>query len=291
MIKSKRIINPRLRAIAMEMEQEEINEYGVYAALAAEISDPHNAQVLQKMAALEREHAEFWAERTGVMLEAQEGRVRVMVMAAKVLGLMFVLKTMERTMGVAEERYKLLAAKVPEVVKISADQTKHEMELLEILDEERLQFMGSIVLGLNDALVELMGVLAGFTLSLSDTKMVSLAGLITGISAAMSMGAAEYMSRRADNDKNALKAGLYTFITYIVTVIVLILPFLLIKVGFLALLWTVILAVVIMAAFNFYLAVVRNTKFLPRFREMALLSLTIAAISFIIGFILEKVFF
>ncbi|MCL2110284.1 VIT1/CCC1 family protein [Microgenomates group bacterium] len=291
MTRDKRIINPRLRAIALEMEQEEINEYGVYVALAGEIGDPHNAGVLIKMAELEKEHAEFWAERTGVMLEPQKWRVRLMVMLAKVLGLMFVLKLMERTMGVAQEKYQLLMKKVPEVVRVSADFTKHEMELLEILNEERLHFMGAIVMGLDSAFVGLIGMLAGLTLAMNDTSLISLAGLIAGISIALEAGVGEYVSKRTEDDAQALKAGLWTLGASAGTVMVLIAPFLLIKVGMLALLWTVVLAVGMMAVVNFYLAVVKNTKFGGRFREMAMVTFGVMVVSGVLGLILRRLFF
>ena len=47
--------------------------------------------------------------------------------------------------------------------------------------------MGSVVLGLNDELVEFTGALAGFTLALSDHRLIALTGSITGIAAALSM--------------------------------------------------------------------------------------------------------
>ena len=55
--------------------------------------------------------------------------------------------------------------------KIAEDEERHEQKLLAILDEERLQYVGSMVLGLNDALVELTGTLAGLTLALQNTKL------------------------------------------------------------------------------------------------------------------------
>ena len=53
-----------------------------------------------------------------------------------------------------------------------------EKALLEMLDEERLKYVGSMVLGLNDALVELTGSLAGFTFAMQNTKLIALSGLI-----------------------------------------------------------------------------------------------------------------
>ena len=59
----------------------------------------------------------------------------------------------------------------------------------------RLEYMGSVVLGLNDALVEFTGALAGFTLALSDSRLTALTGSITGIAAALSIGLLPNISR------------------------------------------------------------------------------------------------
>ena len=92
-------------------------------------------------------------------------------------------------------------------------------QLLSMLDEEALKYMGSVVLGLNDALVELTGALAGLTFAFQNTKLIALTGLITGISASLSMAASEYLSSRADGEENAGRSALYTGIAYIITVI------------------------------------------------------------------------
>ena len=87
----------------------------------------------------------------------------------------------------------------------------HENKLIGLIDEEGLNYMGAVVLGLNDALVEFTGALAGYTFALQNPKLIALTGSITGIAAALSMAASEYLSSRADNDgKNAIKAVSYT---------------------------------------------------------------------------------
>ena len=80
---------------------------------------------------------------------------------------------------------------IPEAKAIILEENQHETGLLQLLGEERLRYTGSMVLGLNDVLVELTGALAGLTLALQDTKLVALTGSITGIAAALSMGASE----------------------------------------------------------------------------------------------------
>ena len=90
---------------------------------------------------------------------------------------------MEKGEENAQDDYQQLFEIIPEAETIMRNENQHESALLQLLDEEKLWYTGSIVLGLNDALVELTGALAGLTLALQNTKLISLTGLITGIAA------------------------------------------------------------------------------------------------------------
>jgi VIT1/CCC1 family predicted Fe2+/Mn2+ transporter len=153
-----------------------------------------------------------------------------------------------------------------------------------MLDEESLKFVGSIVLGLIDALVELTGALAGFTLALSDNKIISLVGLVTGISAALSMASSDYLSSKAKGDEEAKKSAIYTGVAYLITVILLILPFLLLTSKFIALGIMLATAVLIIFCFNYYISTAKELNFKERFWEMTFISLGVATLSFFIGF-------
>jgi VIT1/CCC1 family predicted Fe2+/Mn2+ transporter len=237
----------------------------------------------------EKEHAEFWQSKTSAVVHPNMFKVFWTVLLARVLGLTFILKRMEKNEGSASRNYADILKGYPELDKFSEDEAAHEAELLAMLDEEGLRYMGSIVLGLNDALVELTGALAGFTLALGETKVISLAGLVTGISAAFSMAASAYLSARADGDPKALKSSLYTGTAYIITVAFLIVPFLFVPNKFIALAITLSAAVLIIFMFNYYLSVAKDLDFKKRFGEMALISLSVAALSFGIGWILKNV--
>jgi VIT1/CCC1 family predicted Fe2+/Mn2+ transporter len=158
-----------------------------------------------------------------------------------------------------------------------------------MLDEERLRYAGSVVLGLNDALVELTGALAGLTLALQNVKLIALSGLITGIAASLSMAASEYLSTRSEEtDKHPVRAAIYTGIAYILTVTLLVLPYLLIQNYIVDLIITLTIAVLIIAGFNYYISVAKDEPFRARFLEMAGLSLGVATFSFIIGFFIRQ---
>ncbi|MDL2229281.1 VIT1/CCC1 transporter family protein [Treponema sp. OttesenSCG-928-L16] len=279
----------RILKAAIAAQRGEITEYHVYTRLAKICKDPHNAEVLRSVGEAEKQHALFWKTKTGQDVKPDRFKIFKTVLLARILGFTFVLKRMEKNEGTASKRYTELAASFPELEKIARDEAEHEQQLLSMLDEELLQYVGSIVLGLNDALVELTGALAGFTLALGDTRVISLAGLVTGISASFSMAASDYLSSKAEGDPRASKSALYTGSAYLITVIFLILPFLLIGNKFIALGITLSVAVCIIFLFNYYLATAKDLNFKRRFLEMTSISLGVAAFSFFIGWVLKGV--
>jgi VIT1/CCC1 family predicted Fe2+/Mn2+ transporter len=285
-------LDQKLRQRLIEAQHNEITEYRVYARLARRTKDAHNRDILQRIADEERHHYEFWRKHTGVSLKPKRFQSLFYVFIARFIGLTFAIKLMEKGEEAAQVNYSEIAHVLPEARGVLQEEEQHEHELMAILDEERLQYMGSIVLGLSDALVELTGALAGLTLALQDSRLIALIGLITGIAAAMSMAASEYLSNKADEkeQQSPLKAALYTGLAYIGTVLLLVLPYLLLDNPMLSLGIALSFALLIIVMFTYYLAVVRDVPFKHRFFEMAGLCLGVAAISFGIGFLLRQAF-
>ncbi|MDD4419757.1 MAG: rubrerythrin family protein, partial [Bacteroides graminisolvens] len=112
---------------------------------------------------------------------------------------------------------------------------------------------------------------------------------ITGIAAALSMASSEYLSTKSDGDgeKHPVKAAVYTGFAYIVTVFALILPFILISNVLAALGLMLVAALIIIGLFNYYYAVAKSESFKKRFVEMAVLSFSVATVSFLIGYALK----
>lgn len=185
---------------------------------------------------------------------------------SRIFGLTFGVKLMERGEQKAQGAYGRLAAQVPEAGRIAAEEDRHEAALLALIEEEKLQYVGSVVLGLNDALVELTGALAGLSFALQKTRLIALTGLITGIAASFSMAASEYLSKKSEGQASSpLRAAVYTGIAYVITVFALILPFLLLADYRLCLAWTLGNALLIILVFNYYIAVARDLPFRERF--------------------------
>jgi vacuolar iron transporter family protein len=273
-----------------QFQKQEITGSAVYRKLAARQKDVHNREVLNEIADDEQKHYYAYKSLTGKEVGVNKWNVFKYTFLAFILGPTFGIKLMEKNESDDQILYSQLSH-LPEIPAIIADEEKHERELIELLNEEKLNYMGSVVLGLNDALVELTGALAGLTFALQNPNLIALTGSITGIAAAFSMAASEYLSTKSeDTGKHAVKASIYTGIAYIFTVIILILPYLLLHNIYLSLVLTLSAAVLIIAGFNYYYSVVKDEKFMRRFTEMAILSLSVAALSFGVGFILRQFF-
>jgi VIT1/CCC1 family predicted Fe2+/Mn2+ transporter len=118
-----------------------------------------------------------------------------------------------------------------------------------------------------------------------------MAGLITGIAASLSMAASEYLSTKAEGEKESpLKASLYTGSTYILTVFFLIFPYLLFGNLYFCLGFTMTNAIIVIFLFTYYVSVAQEIPFARRFFEMAGISLGIATISFFIGYGIRIIF-
>lgn len=282
-------MNDKWHKLALMAQRTEITEHAIYIKLADKTKDANNADVLRQIGQQELAHAAFWERKTGVVLKPNAWKVRRTVFLAQLLGLTFVLKQMEKREGTGSRLYEELSSHFPETKQFSEEEKAHEQSIIAMIDEERLQFVGSIVLGLNDALVELTGALAGFTLALADTRIISLAGLVTGISASLSMAASDYLSSKAEGDSQAKKSAVYTGVAYFITVMLLILPFLLSTSKLVALSITLTTVILIIYGFNYYLSVAKDLNFKARFTEMAVISLGVAAFSFLVGYGLKFV--
>jgi len=273
------------------MQQNELTESVIYERIAAFIKDKENKATLLRLAQEEKAHYEIWKRYTGVDMKPEAGKIFKYTLIARTLGFTFAVKLMEKGESNAQLEYGKLIEEVPESAAILHQEEEHEKALLEMLDEEKLRYVGSMVLGLNDALVELTGSLAGFAFALQHTRLIALSGLIVGISATFSMASSEFLAARSEGRSDAFKSCFYTGIAYLLTVIALIAPYLLFPVHqfYPALLCMFAMVIAIIAGFTYYTSVAQDQPFKSRFLEMALISVSVAVVSFIVG-LLAKAF-
>lgn len=277
-----------------EFQKDEITGYHLYDRLADRIKDPNNAKILREMSSAEFAHYHFWKKISGVDVPADIAKIFFYTLMFRLLGLTFSVKLMEKGEKAGVEEYEAFEAVVPGAAKLGHEEQEHEDALSAMIQEDFLSYIGSIVLGLNDAMVELTGTLAGLTFALQNGKLVAASGLITGIAAAFSMAASNYLSERAERNPNAGRSALYTGGAYLITVALLILPYLLVpQVNsgiYISLGLTLLVTIAIIFGFNFFISVAKDMPFKPRFLEMLGISMGVATFSFLVGLVVRKVF-
>ena len=286
----KKAITEASFSIIKKMQQNELTESIIYEEIAKFAKGDENKEVLLRLAREEKAHYLVWKNYTDLEMKPQKLKIFLYKLMARNLGFTLAIKLMENGEEHSQAEYELLAEECEESLIIKQQEEEHEAALLEMLDEERLQYVGSMVLGLNDALVELTGSLAGFTFALQNTRLIALSGLIIGISATFSMASSEFLAARSEGRSDAFKSCTYTGIAYLVTVVLLIAPYLIFSNAqyLLALVCMLIVVILIIAGFTYYTSVAQGQPFKSRFLEMAIISISVAVISFVVGVLAKK---
>jgi VIT1/CCC1 family predicted Fe2+/Mn2+ transporter len=280
-------LSPELQARVLKMQRAELDGSLLYEYIAKRQKNSDNAAALMEISRAERQHYEMWKRYTGQDLKPSRMKIAFFKVVSRVFGDTFTIKFFERGEELGIDDLRKVEAEIPEAPAVIAEEEEHEARLMDMVDEERLHYVGAMVLGLNDALVELTGAIAGLTFALANTRLVALSAIITGASATLSMAASNYLAERADGNAKALKSSAYTGVAYLVTVVLMVIPYLLLPNSLYIVAFAVMLTVVILIIllFNYYISVAQDTPFLRRFGEMAAISLGVAAISFVIGLI------
>jgi VIT1/CCC1 family predicted Fe2+/Mn2+ transporter len=284
-------LDKKTRDIILTSQKNEITEHIIYSKLSQAVKDKQNKEILKQISDDEKRHYHFWKKYTNKDVKPNRLKIWWYYLISRIFGITFGIKLMERGEEDAQTIYGKIAEQIPSAKQIVYDEDIHEQKLVNMINEERLKYISSIVLGLNDALVELTGALAGFTLALQNTNLIGVTGLITGIAASLSMGASEYLSTKSEeSEKSPAKAALYTSVAYVLTVLLLIFPYLILTNVYLCLGLALIDAIIIILIFTFYVSVAKEIQFKKRFLEMALISLGIAGLSFVIGYLVNTIF-
>jgi len=285
------MLNEEVKRALLAAQRNEITEHFIYEKLAQMVKQPNNKEVLRRISNEELKHYEFWRKYTDKDVKPDKLRVLKYFLISRLFGITFGMKLMERGEEKAKVTYEKISGFMPDAINVVKEEDEHERQLMNLIDEERLRYVGSMMLGLNDALVELTGALSGFTLALSNTRIIALTGLITGVAASLSMATSGYLSTKSEgSDKNPLKAAAYTGIAHILTVLLLISPYLLLSDAYTCLILTIMAALTIIFLFTFYISVTKDSPFKRRFAETAVISLGIAGLTFIVGFFIKEIF-
>ncbi len=275
--------------------RKELTEHIVYAALARKEKNPGNRASLEKLSAQEKTHYEFWSELLGEKPTPHSFTVFWIPFLRSVLGVTFVTRLLESHEKNSIATYEAMLPSVPDshmerLRAIIEDERSHERALVAELKEKRISYIGFIALGLADAIVEITGVHAGFLGVTGSTLIAGISGIIVGFSAAISMGSAAYIQAKQEPGKSTIVSALTTGFSYFFSVILLALPYFLIRAMIPAFVVSVSVGIALLAAFTYYGAVVFEKKFLRDFGESAGLMLFTAVATYVLGTVVGSAF-
>lgn len=279
-----------------EFARDEITENIIYARLAAKEKNSENREILLKMSAQEKSHYDFWlALSNQKSIKPKRSAIRIFSILSRIMGLTFTTKFLESNEKDAIAEYGKILEILPEgrrarLREIIEDEKSHELVLLRKIEDKKIAYLSFIVLGLSDAIVEITGVHAGFLGITGSTLIAGVSGLIVGFSAAISMGSAAYLQAKQDIKGSPILSALATGVSYLLSVVLLALPYLLLRGMAEAFIISSLVGILLISSFTFYGSVVFERKFWHDFIEAVFLMLGTATASFFVGRLINNVF-
>jgi len=281
------MMTDNIKSSILKFQKKEITEHFVYKSLSKK-SKGRNAIILKRISEDELRHYNEWKKYTQREVEPKHLNVTKYLFFYYVFGLTFVMKILEGNEKKSQDAYNKILEKIPSVSDLISDEVEHENMLIEMIDDQRLKHISSMIQGLNDALIGLAGQMAGFTFALQNTQLIGFAGLISGFAQFLSNSASEieiYFSQKTVENRASLISSLHMGVSYIVTVIVLIIPYFIFSNYYLALSLNISITLIIIGFFTFFVSVVKDISLREMFIAMFTVSFCVSIISFIIGWL------
>ena len=273
--------------------EEEYKAYVTYRELAKVESNSEFRKLLLELSKHELGHYKFWRKYSSKKdFSVNPLELLLMKLMRMVFGLTFIAKYMEAAEKNAIKDYtqfmktegKALGKDVKSIIN---DELYHENEFSANIKEERVKFISSMILGLNDALIEFTGVLVGLSFAISNNLFVAVSGLVTGVAATLSMTASAYMQASYEESKDVTKSAVYTGLTYMVVVLLLVAPFLLMNTIYASLAVMFGVVFLVTTTVSYYTSVIFSRSFKQQFGRMLLFSVGVSVVSFALGSIVK----
>ncbi|MFC1943616.1 VIT1/CCC1 family protein [Chloroflexota bacterium] len=275
---------PGIQKRLLKAQKNEITGHFIYENLSKSSKGSQNKRALQRISSEELKHHDICIKFSCQDIHPNRLKIWMYYLMSLVFGVMFSLKFMERAERREHVLYSELSETMPETIDIVRDEIRHEQQLLDLIDDERLNYSSDIVRGMNVAIVEITGALAGLTFAFQNSELVVETIIIIGIIMSLTVMSTEYLAAKTDSHVvNPLKSLLYAGIANLFTLCILLLPYMLFRNIYISLVLTIVVAVIIIYVFAFFISVVKGISIKKRFLEMLLISLGIAILAFGIG--------
>ncbi|MGI0134212.1 MAG: VIT1/CCC1 transporter family protein [Candidatus Micrarchaeaceae archaeon] len=291
-----------------ELYRSEMLHREVYKNLAAKEKSRVLKPLLQRLAGLEAEHTILW----GRLLDTSRVRPSMLkihlltlfiYVVRGVIGLALAVKMIEY--GEAQLTAKL--NRTLEMLPVSRKERgaihglERSMERMEgPLQQKIIEYspvlknIRDVIFGMNDGLVEVLAAVAGFAAALQQPVLVLLAGGIVAISGTLSMAGGAYLSTeyeksiKLDEGKGRSSARLsaaYVGLFYIIGAAFPLVPFAFGIGGYYGIIGSVIITAIVLTIVSALISVVSDTSIARRVARTLAISLGIASVTVIIGFV------
>jgi VIT1/CCC1 family predicted Fe2+/Mn2+ transporter len=289
----------------------------IYGELAAKEKNGHLKRILGRLSEDEKRHMRFWEGISGTYLHRQisvsaltRAKVRVFMLLRNAFSIAFVNRLMERNERAVLGRYGCILSagllKERDATRIRAimsDEASHGKRLGGDVAsyEENINHIRSVILGLNDGIVEVMAAIAGFAVLAQSHLTVVLVGAILGISGTLSMAGGAYLSSKSEmlldgnsgsdeNGRSPLSEAMYTGLYYLSGAIIVVAPFIFGFSGFVGIGISILLAAIVLSIASTLVAVISRTSIVKRVFEMLAITLTASALTILLGLVLKTRF-
>ncbi len=290
------VVSPELADVARAACRDEYTDYNVYLALTKYEKNQKFKEALTGLGETERGHYEFWKKYApDTRVSAIRLRIYFVQLLRVLLGLTFTLKFLERHENAVVRRYRQIQHLISLEDRVRfdqmlADEEQHENYLMEGIGEDRVKYMSFIVLGLADAVVEVAAIHAGSLGIYNRTEIAGLAGIVAGMAASIAMASAAYAQAQQGFAGSARKSAIYTGVSYLITAVLLALPYFLTGLQVTALASSLIVGMVLVAFITYYDTVVSGRAFKRQFTELAGIILGATAALYVAGLVIRTIF-
>src|SRR6266702_5336505 len=282
-------LSPDLVKLAAKSARDEYTDGAVYQMLSRHEKNQAFKKALEDLARGEQSHYEFWKAHTPeTTVNVNRLKVYFTLLLRLTLGLTFTMKFLEKHEDALHERYRQMVKNIPFADKARFEAMMEEEEhqesyLMGEIHEGRVKYMSFIVLGLADAVVEISGIHAGSLGIYNRTELAGIAGVVAGMAASIAMASAAYAQAKQGFEGSAKWSAIYTGVSYMITAILLALPYFLTGNMAGALGISLVVGVVLVATMTFYDSVISARTFKRQFGEIAGIILAASLALFVIG--------
>lgn len=302
------------RMMERDFARDELRDSAVYARLAADERDPGARGLLLMLSAAEKDHAKDWQALLGERVRAGtnsvwlRAKVSEMLLVRRLFGISFVVKYLERHERYGLARYEaalkdhsLTARERKLIHHIMKEDRAYESTLLRQAEAYRgeLVYSQSIILGLNDGLVEVLALIAGIAVVATSSFTVVALGLLAGVSGTLSMTGGAYLSAKSEElvargkgggMTTPIKEAAYCGFWYFIGALIAVLPFLAGMTGLWGDLVSMVLVAAALAVASSVIAIMSGTSIRKRATEMVAISLGAAVVTIAIGLLARHYF-